>query len=289
MSDVLSEFIAQYKPLVEARLELGLPEPVTGGRRLFEAMRYSVLNGGKRIRPLLVLATAKACGAVNDVAWAGVVAVEYVHAYSLIHDDLPAMDDDNLRRGVPTCHIAYDEATAILAGDALQCLAFEYLCEQGAMPLLPILARAAGARGMVVGQSIDLSAVNSELSLEQLEHMHHHKTGALISASVEMGGVAANADVEQMQALRRYASAIGLAFQVQDDILDVVSDTQTLGKQQGADIAANKPTYVSLLGLEQAQAKAEGLIASAVESVRPLGDKADVLVAIAEYIIRRRT
>ena len=219
-------------------------------------------------------------------------ALESLHSYSLVHDDLPAMDDDDLRRGKPTCHIAFNDATAILAGDALQTFAFELLSEADAdaavqLALVRQLAAASGARGMVLGQAIDLAAVDKRLDLEQLETMHRHKTGALIRASVSMGATAAGATHAQLTALDTYAAAVGLAFQVQDDILDVVADTETLGKQQGADIARNKPTYVALLGLEAARAKALELHQQALGALAGFGKSADHLRALSAYIIER--
>lgn len=288
MNKLLSDFIAQHLPHINHVLIDYLPVAITGGERLHAAMSYSLLNGGKRIRPVLVLAAAEACGAINAQTWRAAAAIEYVHAYSLIHDDLPAMDDDALRRGKATCHIAFDEATAILAGDALQCAAFECLGDDSACwPLIPILAKSAGARGMVVGQAIDLAAVAKHLTIEQLSHMHGHKTGALIGASVAMGAMTVGATVAQLQALSNYAQAIGLAFQIQDDILDVTADTQTLGKQQGADIALNKPTYVSLLGLAGATEKALFLCAAAKNSIADLPNAA-ILAALADYVVSRK-
>ena len=287
MNDSLTLFVDRYLPEIEQHLAAALPAPITGGERLREAMAYSLLNGGKRIRPILTLAAAQACGGICSATWPAVVAVEYIHAYSLIHDDLPAMDDDDLRRGKPTCHIAFDEATAILAGDALQCSAFETLArQQETLTMVAPLTKAAGARGMVVGQAIDLAAVAQELSLEQLSHMHKHKTGALIEVSVQLGAMSAGASPAQLNALAEYADAIGLAFQVQDDILDVTADTQVLGKQQGADAANNKPTYVSLLGLEGAQQKAQQLVKQALVALEVFPD-AHLLAAIAHYIVNR--
>ncbi|WP_053980527.1 farnesyl diphosphate synthase [Marinagarivorans algicola] len=289
MTPLLSDFVTQHLPLIEEHLSQALPSPVSGGERLIDAMRYSLLNGGKRIRPLLVLAAAKACGidVLGSKVYSAGVAVEYIHAYSLIHDDLPAMDDDDLRRGQPTCHIAFDEATAILAGDALQCAAFEVLSESvDTLALVAPLAKAAGARGMVVGQAIDLAAVDQALDLQQLSHMHKHKTGALIEVSVQMGAIVSGANRVQLKALQRYAAAIGLAFQIQDDILDVTADTHTLGKQQGADAANNKPTYVSLLGLDEAKRKAQHLLSEAKTALAPLPN-GEVLAAIADYIVER--
>jgi geranylgeranyl pyrophosphate synthase len=264
-------------------------------QRLQQAMSYSMLNGGKRVRPMLVYAAAQAVEAQMQHADVAAAAVEMIHAYSLVHDDLPAMDDDDLRRGQPTCHIQFDEATAILAGDALQTQAFallsqpiEGLSAQQQLNIINTLAKASGLFGMAGGQSLDLEAVNQTVDLAYLENMHNHKTGALILASVLMGahcGESVSAD--NLVSLTKYAQCIGLAFQVQDDILDVVSDTQTLGKTQGADAANNKPTYVSLLGLEGAKAKANELHQAALEAIAPLGEKAMPLAHIADYIIER--
>jgi geranylgeranyl pyrophosphate synthase len=265
-------------------------------QRLFDAMRYSLLNGGKRVRPLLVYATA---AAINDEARSDVLdqiacAVEYIHAYSLVHDDLPAMDDDDLRRGNPTCHRQFDEATAILAGDALQTRAFELLaqladvCAELRIQLVLTLASASGARGMVGGQAIDLDAVQKQIDLPHLETMHRLKTGALIRAAVRMGALAAGADAAQLDALDRYAAAIGLSFQVQDDILDITSDTATLGKRQGADISRDKPTYPALLGLDAARHKAQALHAEALAALAPLGRRAHYLRELSAFIIERK-
>lgn len=254
-----------------------------GAPQLLKAMQYSLLSGGKRVRPVLAYAAAEAVSAnspenpsstthfkpaTDSVA----CALEAIHAYSLIHDDLPAMDDDELRRGQPTCHIAFDEATAILAGDGLQTLAFEVLTKaehinpDTRLRLLTLLLEASGPAGMVGGQAIDLAAVNQQRSLNQLEHMHSLKTGALIRAAVLMGAITAGASSTQLSHLTIYANAIGLAFQVQDDILDVIADTETLGKPQGADQAHNKPTYVALLGLEGARSKAQELLHQALHA-----------------------
>lgn len=269
--------------------------PPAKAERLLAAMEYSLLNGGKRIRPLLVYASAQACQGDLALADYPALAIEMVHSYSLVHDDLPAMDDDDLRRGKPTCHIAFDEACAILAGDALQTEAFSLLSQpiQGLsatqqLTMLHTLATASGVYGMAGGQSLDLDAVDKEVDLAYLETMHNHKTGALIKASVLMGALChPQLNQETTQALSDYADAIGLAFQVQDDILDVISDTQTLGKPQGADAALNKPTYVSLLGLEGAKAKAKQLHESALMAIEPLGENAQALRQIADYIIQR--
>lgn len=293
----LKSFFATHIRRVNQNLQNTLPARVPGGERLLKAMAYSLLNGGKRIRPILVYASASANGgdASSPLIDNAACAVECIHAYSLIHDDLPAMDDDDLRRGEPTCHIAFDEATAILAGDALQCLAFETLSNSAGnanqvLALVRELSRASGALGMVAGQSIDLAAVNQDVSLEQLELMHNHKTSALIEASVVMGALAAGqTNNARLQPLRLYAKAVGLSFQVRDDILDVISDTAVLGKRQGADLQRNKPTYVTLLGLEGAQAKARQLLEQALQAIESFGAEADVLREMAAHVIQRNT
>ena len=258
---------------------------------LLEAMRYCVFNGGKRLRPVLTYAACQAVGGTLDDADASAAAVELIHAYSLVHDDLPAMDDDDLRRGQPTCHIRFDEATAILAGDALQTSAFSTLLRhphsQHFPFLLSELTHASGAMGMVAGQMIDLTAVGKTLDVAALENMHRHKTGALICASVRMGAIAGGADSVQLQALTRYALNLGLAFQVQDDILDVEGDIRSLGKQTGADAALDKPTYPSLLGLEQAKAKAQELTDAGLEALHSFGPEAQLLRELARYVIQR--
>lgn len=284
----------RVKDAVDQRLSQALADFAGEGAQLRNAMAYSLTNGGKRVRPLLVYAAAQAVSeqSLTGLDWPA-AAVEAIHAYSLIHDDLPAMDDDELRRGKPTAHIAFDEATAILAGDALQAMAFELLVHSPFQPqqqlaLVQRLTQASGARGMVLGQAIDLASVDKALALDELETMHRYKTGALIGAAVAMGAICAGASSSQTQALADYAAAIGLAFQVQDDILDVTSDTETLGKQQGADQQHNKPTYVSLLGLEAAQAKARELHTCALKALEPFGNSANALRQLADYIIERR-
>lgn len=259
--------------------------------QLLEAMRYSVFNGGKRFRPILAYAACQAVTGQIEAADAPAAAVELIHAYSLVHDDLPAMDDDDLRRGQPTCHIKFDEATAILAGDALQTAAFSALLQHSTpehlLSLLTELTQASGALGMVAGQMIDLSSVGHTLDVSALENMHRHKTGALIRASVRMGAIAGNASTEQLESLTTYAQALGLAFQVQDDILDVEGDTTTLGKQAGADAALDKPTYPALLGLEQAKAKAHELVETALSALEGFGPEAHLLRELARYVIQR--
>lgn len=268
--------------------------------RLMESMRYSTANGGKRLRPALLYATAQALmanhkqnAAFNQDLDLLAAAVECIHAYSLIHDDLPAMDDDDLRRGKPTCHIQFDEATAILAGDGLQSLAFELITEtktltaQQQIALVKALSLAAGAQGMVGGQAIDLAAVNQSIDLDHLKAMHALKTGALIRVSVKMAAIACAASSEQKLQLDQYADALGLAFQVQDDILDVESDTETLGKTQGADMALNKPTYPALLGLDGAKEKAKTLQQQAINAIDVFGDTNQALKQIAHFVIQR--
>lgn len=293
MSTELQDFLTTYQNRSNQLLENHLAGYINHShKKLAEAMKYGALMGGKRIRPVLVYAAANALGPINHIADTFACSIEAIHAYSLIHDDLPAMDDDDLRRGQATCHIAFDEATAILSGDALQCMAFELISgdtdipAEKAIQAIRLLSKAAGAHGMVLGQAIDLEAVDQDISIDALQNMHEHKTGALIEAAVLLGALAANANAEQTHALSLYAKNIGLAFQVQDDILDVTADTQTLGKQQGADASNNKPTYVSLLGLDGAKEKATGLIQAAHEALAPLNN-AQILHDLADYIIAR--
>lgn len=295
MTPPLKQFIASHNRRVNQLLERALPARIPGGERLLEAMSYSLLSSGKRVRPTLCYAGAQAVEGDMQAPLldAAACALECMHAYSLIHDDLPAMDDDDLRRGEPTCHIAFDEATAILAGDALQCLAFETLLNSDAPPgrLVAVareLGRASGATGMVVGQAIDLGAVDKAPTLELMERMHVHKTGALIEAAVIMGALAVGTeDRHRLRALRSYAKAVGLSFQVRDDILDVTAETLTLGKRVGADQQRNKPTYVSLLGLDGAIRKAQELHESALEALRDFGASADILRDLSAYVIHR--
>lgn len=296
MTPALKTFTEQYTRRVNDHLVQHFDDIShlnNGSERLFAAMQYSLLNGGKRIRPVLTYASAAAICQVTNATDRAACAVECIHAYSLIHDDLPAMDDDDLRRGKATCHIAFDEATAILAGDALQCMAFEILttaADPTALPLVRELAKAAGARGMVAGQAIDLAAVDHQLTLPQLENMHRHKTGALIEASVMMGALSCgNVSPQQLEALRTYARAIGLAFQVHDDILDVTVETGVLGKRQGADQERNKPTYVALLGLDGARGKARELHDQALQALAGFDAHADPLRDLAAYIVERGT
>lgn len=293
MSQDFTAFASHCRYRVDSALELYLPlgdDPT----QLRAAMRYSLFNGGKRVRPILTYASALAINPAIALELLDPVAcaIECLHSYSLVHDDLPAMDDDDLRRGKPTCHIAFNEASAILAGDGLQTLAFDLLTQTdlpaaSQIQLVRQLASGSGAGGMVLGQAIDLAAVDHQLDLKQLENMHRHKTGALIRAAVAMGAIAAGATSTQLQALDGYAAAIGLAFQVQDDILDVIADTATLGKQQGADMARNKPTYVSLLGLDTAKTKAAELHQQAQAALVDFDESAIHLRQLAHYIVER--
>ncbi|MDP9522755.1 (2E,6E)-farnesyl diphosphate synthase [Pseudomonas putida] len=294
---MIGTYQASCQARVDAALEPLFVAPSKELERLYAAMRYSVMNGGKRVRPLLAYAACEALGAPAEQANGAACAVELIHAYSLVHDDLPAMDDDDLRRGQPTTHKAFDEACAILAGDGLQSLAFNALLDPGLSPqadsvrlaMVQALAKAAGPAGMVGGQAIDLGSVGLKLDQQALEFMHRHKTGALIEASVRLGALAsARAEQAQLDALQVYAQAIGLAFQVQDDILDVESDTATLGKRQGADIARDKPTYPALLGLEAAKVYAIELRDQALVALQGFGEQAEPLRALARYIVERR-
>lgn len=285
-----------WQERIESVLEAVLPPAATNPAHLHDAMRYSVLNGGKRMRPLLVYATGEALGIAPEKLDIPAAALELIHVYSLVHDDLPAMDDDDLRRGKPTCHKAYDEATAILVGDALQALAFQLLAAHPQLDVLPAqrlrmidqLGQAAGSRGMVAGQAIDLGAVGKELTELELEIMHIHKTGALIRASVLLAAYAAEGiSAEQLRQLDRFAKCVGLAFQVQDDILDVESDTQTLGKTRGADAAAGKPTYPSIIGMAAAKAKLQDLHDEAIAALAGFDESADLLREISEFTVKR--
>jgi farnesyl diphosphate synthase len=280
----------------EAAAQRMLPPADQVPQRLHAAMRYAVLDGGKRVRPLLVYAAGEVTGAEDDALDRAALAVEYVHAYSLVHDDMPCMDNDVLRRGKPTVHVAFDEATAMLAGDALQAEAFKVLAE-GNLPapqaasLMRELAHASGTEGMCGGQAIDLAAVgNAAMTFEDLERMHRMKTGALLKASVLMGalsGQAAQLTESTREALARYGDAIGLAFQVVDDILDVEASGAALGKTPGKDAAQGKPTYVSVLGMEASKAWSLRLRAQALEAVAGLGGRAARLRELADFVVCR--
>ena len=290
-----SEWTAQIQQRTEVALAAVLPDPAVAPGRLHEAMRYAVLGGGKRVRPLLAHAAGALAGAAPEDLDRIACAVELIHAYSLVHDDLPCMDDDVLRRGKPTVHVEFDEATALLAGDALQTLAFQVLAEHALgtdptnqLAMLNQLAVASGSRGMAGGQAIDLASVGKRLGREELEFMHIHKTGALIRAAVLLGARAGNAlDTGELERLDHYAKVVGLLFQVVDDLLDAEADTATLGKTAGKDADNDKPTYVSLLGLVEARRLAEEMLDDARASLRPFGAQALRLEQLADYIVHR--
>ncbi len=295
--DWMQARLAQFERAAAA----ALPAADLSPTRLHEAMRYAVLGGGKRVRPLLAYAAAAVgrrgsdavdASAADRIADPVALAVEYVHAYSLIHDDLPCMDDDVLRRGKPTVHVAFDEATAMLAGDALQAEAFKVLADAPLAPaaraeLMSMLAHASGTEGMCGGQAIDLAAVGRVLTIDELEQMHRMKTGALLAASVRMGAAVAGVDAATVAALAAYGRALGLAFQIIDDVLDVEGDAATLGKTAGKDARQAKPTYVSVLGLDAAKAKAAALHGEAQAALAPLGSAAQRLRQLADFIVVR--
>jgi len=294
MSD-FQAWMQSVQQRMESALADVLPDAALAPARLHAAMRYAVLGGGKRVRPLLVHAAGELAGAAQQRLDRLGCAVELIHAYSLVHDDLPCMDDDVLRRGKPTVHVEYDEATALLVGDALQTLAFQVLADTPLadnpgtqLGMLTLLAQASGSRGMAGGQAIDLAAVGQQLSRTELEFMHIHKTGALIRASVLLGAQAgAPLPAAEIERLDHYAKLIGLLFQVVDDILDAEADTATLGKTAGKDADNDKPTYVSLLGLGEAKQLAEDMLAEARETLTPMGARSARLEALADYIVHR--
>lgn len=286
------DWVQSHSARTEAALDRLLDSAQTIPNRLHEAMRYSAQGGGKRIRPLLVYAAGSLGNAQAEVLDSSAVAIECIHAYSLVHDDLPCMDDDDLRRGRPTVHKAYDEATALLVGDALQTRAFEILAQAACdadtcLRMIAALAAAAGSRGMVGGQAIDLESVGKKLDLSGLKQMHALKTGALLSCAVELGGIAAQLDNHQMSKLRDYSVALGLAFQIVDDVLDATVDSQTLGKTAGKDAANAKPTYVTLMGLDYAQKQAQELQRAALESLTTFGSQAQPLKDLAQLVVNR--
>lgn len=296
MSD-LKTVLERYRRRVDDALEQWLPRASEPPARLHEAMRYMTLGGGKRLRPVLVYAAGRACGVEESRLDAPACAVELIHTYSLVHDDLPAMDDDDLRRGQATCHRAYDEATAVLVGDALQVLAFEIMAHDERLgvdaatqlSMIGALATASGTHGMAGGQAIDLAATGRRLTLSQLENMHRLKTGALISVSVRLGALASpDLPAQKLEALLAYAARVGLAFQIRDDILDDEGDAGLLGKNPGSDRALDKPTYTSMLGAGPARERARELHDEAIELLRPFGAEADILRGIAGYIVKRR-
>ena len=289
--------VEEFQRRVDSTLDKWLPQAELNPMRLHQAMRYAVLAPGKRVRPILVYATASALGINLRQVDGAACAVEIIHAYSLIHDDLPAMDDDDLRRGRPTCHRQFDEATAILAGDALQALAFYIISHDPSMTenasarlqMIEKLSLFSGSRGMAGGQAIDLEAVGKTLNIAELETMHIHKTGALIRTCIQLAALSnEKLKPKQFQALDSYAKCIGLSFQVQDDILDVTGDTETLGKTQGSDSERNKPTFPSIIGLQASQEKAQELHQNALQALSIFGEEADILRYISAWFVERR-
>jgi len=286
-------WLEQCRARVDAALARYLP-PEGGGPagRLAEAMRYSVFAGGKRLRPALVLAACELCGGTQEAALPAACAMELVHTYSLIHDDLPAMDDDDLRRGRPSCHRAFDEATAILAGDALLTLAFEVLaeapCKARAPAMVAELARGAGAAGMVGGQAADMFLEGGERTAEAVEFIHSHKTAALMAAALRLGALAAGAPDDKVQRLGRFGEALGLAFQIADDTLDAQATTKDLGKTAGKDAASGKITYPAVFGIEESRRKAAEAVGRAVAELEPFGPRADLLRELAHYAASRK-
>lgn len=290
----LTAWMSERQRHIEAVLDAQLPARRLAPETLHEAMRYAALGGGKRVRALLVYATGELSGAATAPLDAAASAVELIHAYSLVHDDMPCMDDDMLRRGKPTVHVEFDEATALLVGDALQTQAFQALTTPGLiaeasrqLKMVEVLARASGSRGMAGGQALDLAAVGQDLEREELEFMHIHKTGALIRAAVQLGALCGTTDATGLEALDRFAKTIGLLFQVVDDILDAEADTATLGKTAGKDAAHDKPTYVSLLGITEAKNLAEELRRDAHTALNRFGPIASRLALLTDFIVDR--
>ncbi|MBT9517676.1 MAG: polyprenyl synthetase family protein [Methyloversatilis discipulorum] len=297
MTDAVPSFadwVAAVQTRTETALDRFLPAAAVAPSRLHDAMRYAVLGGGKRVRPLLCHAAGALSGASSAALDAAACAVELIHAYSLVHDDMPCMDDDVLRRGKPTVHVQYDDATALLVGDSLQSLAFLLLsehCDVAAdtrVRMVSQLAIASGSRGMAGGQAIDLASVGIALGVAELEFMHIHKTGALIRCAVRLGAACGQLDVDAQARLDHYAGTVGLLFQVVDDVLDCEASTEALGKTAGKDAAANKPTYVSTLGLARARERARELHAEAIDSLSPFGDEARRLRELADFVLTRK-
>ncbi|WP_228151584.1 polyprenyl synthetase family protein [Pseudazoarcus pumilus] len=288
-------WMAAIQQRTEQALDAALPDAALSPDELHAAMRYAVLEGGKRVRALLVHAAGEIAAAEPERLDRAACAVELIHAYSLVHDDLPCMDNDVLRRGKPTVHVEFGEATALLTGDALQTLAFQVLSDTPLaddagrqLEMIAQLAQASGSRGMAGGQAIDLASVGKELTREELEFMHIHKTGALIRASVRLGALCGAPDDDALDRLDRYGKLVGLLFQVVDDILDADADTATLGKTAGKDADHDKPTYVSLLGISETRALADALLAEACEALAPLGGRAHHLAELAGFIVHRK-
>ncbi len=291
-TDAAKARLAAWLARHEAALEQALPAAEASPHRLHAAMRHAALAGGKRIRPLLAYATGHALGAPDSALDDAALAVELIHCYSLVHDDLPAMDDDDLRRGKPTVHVAFDEATAILAGDALQSLAFERLAQAPLDPsrcvaMLRELAEAAGAAGMCGGQALDIDATGQRIALTELEHLHALKTGALLRAAVRLGAMAADASAEARHALDRYAEALGLAFQIRDDLLDIEGDSTTLGKTAGKDALQDKSTFPALIGIPGSRQRLELLSATMHEALADIPGDTEPLAWLARRVVER--
>ncbi|MCL6628570.1 MAG: polyprenyl synthetase family protein [Armatimonadetes bacterium] len=292
---ILDTYLSEKRELIDAALERYLPSAASYPEVIFQSMRYSVLNGGKRLRPSLVLASCEAVGGDCKVAMPTACALEFIHAYSLIHDDLPAMDDDDLRRGKPTNHKVFGEAMAILAGDALQTLAFETIAnteEVDAQVLLAVIRRvasAAGIGGMVVGQAADILSEGKRLDAETLDFIHRHKTGALIEVSVVAGGLLGGGSMEQVSALSSYGRSIGLAFQITDDILDIEGNEVKVGKRTGADLHKQKLTYPSLYGLAKSKELAQEAVNKAIHSLESFSERAEPLRLLARFIVERES
>lgn len=295
--EALARYLEERRLQVDEALGRFLPAAADHPKEIHEAVRYSVFAGGKRLRPILVLAAAEAAAGQIEDALPVAVAIELIHTYSLIHDDLPAMDDDDFRRGRPTCHKVYGEAMAILAGDALLTQAFILLSGESPAPGLAALARlsvineiaqAAGSKGMVGGQVVDILQEDRDVDLATLLYLHTHKTGALIRACLRVGGIVASAGPEQMEALTRYGDRIGLAFQIVDDILDLEGSLEALGKRAGSDLRKRKATFPGLLGLEESRQRARSLVGEAKQALRVFGDRGAALGAIADFVVSRR-
>lgn len=296
-SDELERYLEERRVLVDEALERYLPGAGDSPKEIHEAVRYSIFAGGKRLRPILVLAAAEAAGGQVEQALAAAAAIELIHTYSLIHDDLPAMDDDDFRRGRPTCHKVYGEAMAILAGDALLTQAFILLSAAPAsvngdpearLRVIQEIAQAAGSRGMVGGQVVDILNEDREIDLPTLQYLHTHKTGALIRGCLRVGGILASAGPEQLEALTRYGERIGLAFQIVDDILDLEGSLEALGKQAGSDLRKKKATFPALLGIEESRRWAHRLVSEAQQSLVMFGERGAALGAIADFVVMRR-
>lgn len=289
----MKEYLISHQQMVDAALQRYLPKPTVKPYTIHKAMRYSVFAGGKRLRPILCLAAAESCGGEADAALPLACAVECIHTYSLIHDDLPCMDDDDLRRGMPTSHKVFGEGIAVLTGDALLTFAFELAAEALGWPRYPLktivqeLAVAVGSRKLIAGQVVDLESEGKRVPLPLLKFIHESKTAALLRASIRLGAMSANATPTRLESLSLFGTALGLAFQVIDDILDVTQSSETLGKSAGKDVTAEKATYPSVVGLEESRKAAKKLTEEAHRSLKAFGRKADILHGIADYLLKR--